>query len=123
MVWDEIQGYSRKVRWLLGLPPSQARALLTGRITVNLVGALGVCAFCSLLGAGEVPPINHVVRGVAAYTLVATEFSYDQTCAVSSEERWVAPLKDRKEMKTSRVIIADIRSWGDISFSMGTCEP
>jgi len=76
-----------------------------------------------LWDAGKVPLGNHVVRGVAAYTLIATEFSYDQTCAVSSEERWVAPLKDRKEMKTSKVIIADLRSWGDISFSMGTCEP
>jgi hypothetical protein len=52
---------------------------------VNLLGAFGVFAFCSLLGAGEVPPINHVVRVVAAYTVVATEFSYDQTYLESSK--------------------------------------
>ena len=85
MVWCEIQRYAQHVRWLLGLPLSQPRALPIGRIMVNLLGAFGVFAFCSLLGAGEVPPINHVVRVVAAYTVVATEFSYDQTYLESSK--------------------------------------
>jgi hypothetical protein len=90
---------------------------------VNLFGAFGVYAFCSLLVAGEVPPINHAVRVVAAYTLVATEFSYDQTCPASSKERLVARLKDFKEAKPLRVLFAEERSWGDISFSIGTCGP
>jgi hypothetical protein len=123
VVRDEIREYSQKARWLLGLPPSQAQAFPTGRIMVNLVGACGVCVFCGLLVAGEVPPINHMVRVIASYTLVATEFSYDQTCPVSSKERLVTRLKDFKEAKPPMVLFAEERSWGDISFSIGTCGP
>jgi hypothetical protein len=107
MGWSEIQRYSQQVRWLLGLPLSQARALPVGRIMVNMLGAFGIIAFCSLLVEGEVPPINHVVRAVAAYTLVVTEFSYDHTCPGSSKERLVARLKDFKEAKPPTVLIAE----------------
>jgi hypothetical protein len=89
---------------------------------VNLAGAFGIFAFCGLLVVGEVPPINHVVRVVAAYTLVATEFSYDQTCPGSSKGRLVARLKDFKEAKPPRVLIAEEPSLGDVRFSIGTCE-
>jgi hypothetical protein len=39
--------------------------------------------------------------------LVATEYSYDRTCAVSSEQRLVARLKDFKEWKASMVSIVE----------------
>jgi hypothetical protein len=89
MVWCELQNYWQQFRAILGLSLPHARILPSWRIMVNTLGAFGIFAFCGLLRAGEVPPINHVVRVVAAYTLVATEFSYDQTCPERSKERLV----------------------------------
>jgi hypothetical protein len=68
--------------------------------------------------------------------LVFTEYSYNQTCSVSSEQRLVAHLKDRKEMRASIISIADDhgRAWPslwwifplmffqDYTFSRGTCD-
>jgi hypothetical protein len=69
------------------------------------------------------------VRLIAANILVATEFSYDRTCIASSQNRWVAVLKYRREMQTSMVSLADLhermkfaRMWRDISFTIGTCD-
>ena len=89
---------------------------------MNLFGAFGVMAFCTMLVAGEVPPINRVVRVVAAYALVVTEFSDDHTCPRSSKDRMVARLKDFKETKPPRVLFAEQPSWGDVRFSIDTCE-
>jgi hypothetical protein len=36
------------------------------------------------------------------YVLMLTEFSYDRTCAVSSETRWVAPLKEHSRVEIRR---------------------
>jgi hypothetical protein len=69
------------------------------------------------------------VRLTATNVLVATEFSYDRTCVMSSETRRVAVLKYRREMQTSMVSIADLHGrmklapmWRDISFTIGTCD-
>ena len=53
---------------------------------------------------------QRAARIIAAYVLVATQFSYDHTCAVSRKDRWVARLQDRKEMKASVISLAHMRS-------------
>jgi hypothetical protein len=63
---------------------------------------------------------NHLV-------LVATEYSYDRTCAISSERRLVAQLKDRRERPVSMVSIAEEGSaawfiFRHFTFSTGTCN-
>jgi hypothetical protein len=122
MVWCELHNHWQQFRAMWRLSRPQAWFLPSWRIMVNLFGAFGVMAFCAMLVAGEVPPINRVVRVVAAYTLVATEFSYDHTCPASSKERLVARLKDFKEIKPPRVLFAGQSSWGEVHFSIGTCE-
>jgi hypothetical protein len=89
---------------------------------MKVCGAFGVFAFCSVLAVGEVSPLNRVVHFIAANTLIATEFSYDHTCAMSSKKRLIAQLKDFTESKPPKVLIAEGRAWGDINFSIGTCE-
>ncbi len=120
---DWIQRFSQLIRSLLGLSPAQKRAIPIDRIFVNGIGAFWVFGFCCMFLAGEVPGVNRVVRVVATYVLVQTEFSYDRTCAVSSKTRWVARLQDRKEMTASQVMIVEDHPLGDVTFSIGTCEP
>jgi hypothetical protein len=115
---ERIQRFSQLIRSLLGLSPAQKRAIPIGRIFVNGVGAFWIFGFCCMLLAGEVPGVNRVVRVVATYVLVHTEFSYDRTCAVSSETRWVARLQDRKEMRASQVMIVEEYPSGDVTFSI-----
>jgi hypothetical protein len=122
VVWCELHNHWQQFRAMYSLSRPQAWFLPSWRIMVNLFGAFGVMAFCTMLVAGEVPPINHMVRVVAAYTLVATEFSYDHTCPASSQERLVARLKDFTERKPPRVLFAEQPSWGDVRFSLGICE-
>jgi hypothetical protein len=71
--------------------------------------------------------VQGVARSIASTVLVATEFSHDRTCAVSSEHRLVAQLKDRRERPVSMVSIAEegARAWWlfrHITFSTGTCD-
>jgi hypothetical protein len=66
--------------------------------------------------------MRHTVKSLANFALVMSEFSHDRTCAASSATRWVAPLKDRKELKVSNVLIADVQSLADIQFSIGQCQ-
>jgi hypothetical protein len=122
MVWCELHNHWQQFRAMCSLSRRQAWFLPSWRIMVNLFGAFGVMGFCTMLVAGEVPPINHMVRVVAAYTLVATEFSYDHTCPASSQERLVARLKDFTERKPPRVLFAEQPSWDDVRFSIGICE-
>lgn len=109
-------------RALLGLPLAQERAVPTCRLIVNGFGALGIFGLCGLLATGEIPMLSQAVHTITTYTLIGTEFSPDRTCAVSNEQRWIARLKDRKEMKVSQFLIAEHQSSGAISFSIGTCE-
>jgi hypothetical protein len=91
------------------------------RFVGRMFGALGIFVVCGLLPFGF-PPINRAVHVVATTTLVWTQFSYDRTCAVSSAQRRVAYLRDRKDMTASMVSITDVDSWPDISFTTGTCK-
>jgi hypothetical protein len=122
MVWCELHNHWQQFRAMWSLSRPQAWFLPDWRIMVNLFGAFGIFAFCSLLVVGEIPPLNRVGRVVAAYTLVFTEFSYDHTCPRSSKERLVARLKEFKETKPPRFLFAEQASWGDVHFSIGTCE-
>lgn len=113
-------GFGFMVALIIDMP--QMWLLPGWRITVNALGAFGVFAFCSLLVMGEIPATKDVARVVAAYTLVTTEFFYDQTCPKSSKERLVARLKDLKETKPPRALFAEQSSWGNVRFSIDTCE-
>ena len=68
------------------------------------------------------PPLDRWVRRLATSVLVSADFAHDQTCSVSSATRWVAPLKDRKEKDSPKVLIADRSRWPDIQFSIGVCN-
>jgi hypothetical protein len=118
-LWYWIRNRPR-VRSLFTLPLAEKRDFPMTRFAGRALGAFGIFAVCSLLCIG-LPPVKRAVHITATTVLVWTQFSYDQTCAVSSEHRRVAYLKDRKEMTASIVSIADIRSWPDISFTTGTC--
>jgi hypothetical protein len=123
MLWYEIQTFWQQVRLISGLSLAQKKVLRRiDRIFMKGFGAFGVLAFCGLLVSGEVSPVNRAVRFIAVTTLVATEFSYDHTCPVSSQKRLVARLKDFSESKPPKVLIAEQRAWGDVNFSIGTCE-
>jgi hypothetical protein len=100
------------------------RGLSPGGWAFRVFGAVSLIFICSMAYGlpAEHPAVQRVARIIAASVLVATQFSYDQTCAVSSKERWVARLQDRKEMKASMVSIADVRSLFDIRFTTGTCD-
>jgi hypothetical protein len=87
---------------------------------MDLLALLGVIG---LLGTVfENAPMRYAVESFAKGVLAFTEFSYDRTCAASSETRWVAPLKDRKELKVSNILIAEFQSFPDIQFSIGQCQ-
>jgi hypothetical protein len=79
-----------------------------------IVGVMLVVFVYSVWKRACVEVIHEGIDVVAKYVLVRYEFSYDPTCAVSMETRWVAPLKDRKEMKASNVLIAIYSAWDDI---------
>jgi hypothetical protein len=70
--------------------------------------------------------MQRAMRIFVSHVLVAADFSYDRTCAVSSEHRLVAQLKDRREIQVSRVSIAEegAAAWfifRNFTFSIGTC--
>jgi hypothetical protein len=66
--------------------------------------------------------IQDSVASIARYVIVRYEFSYDPTCAASSEVRLVAPLKDRKELKSSNVLVAAYLAWNEIYFEIDQCD-
>jgi hypothetical protein len=119
-LWYWLRNLPR-VRLLLGLPLAEKPDFPMTRFVGRMFGALGIFALCSLLLTGF-PPVNRAVRVAATTVLVLTQYSHDRTCAVSSEHRRVAFLKDRKEMTASIVSIADVSSWPEISFTTGTCK-
>jgi hypothetical protein len=119
-LWYWIRNLPR-VRSVLSLPSVEKRELITTHLAGRMFGALGVFVLCGLLLVG-LPPVNRVVHVLAMTVLVMTQFSHDWTCAVSSEQRLVAYLKDRKEMKASIVSSVDVHSWPDIGFTTGTCD-
>jgi hypothetical protein len=102
----ELGGLSARP-WRLRAGGAVAMALLMGLLFLLLAAT---------------PFVQRAVRIVASNVLVATEFSYDQTCAVSSKDRLVALLKYRREMTTSLVSIAEGRPLRETRFTTGTCD-
>ena len=76
--------------------------------------ALGLALF-------EEPGRQSVGSLIATNMLVATEFSYDRTCAVSGEHRLVAHLKDHMvSISDEHFVVWFIFS--HFTFSRGTCD-
>jgi hypothetical protein len=96
----------------------------SGRWGFRAFGA--VCFMMTGLAFGLVltlhPWSQRAGRVIGTTILVATEFSYDRTCAVSNENRLVALLKYRREMTTSLVSIAEGGPFRDTRFTTGTCD-
>lgn len=104
------------------------RALGALSLVVTYLMAFGLPA--------EHPSVQRAARIIATNILVFTEYSYDQTCSVSSEQRLVAQLKYRKEMKASIISTAEdhgmawpglwwifpLLFFHDYTFSRGTCD-
>src|SRR5262249_24936939 len=65
---------------------------------------------------------SRILESVGTYVLFYTEFSHDRTCAASSATQWVIPLKDRKELKATNVLVATYHAWNDISFKIDQCD-
>jgi hypothetical protein len=87
------------------------------------VGPLAIIAFMAILWQlPQHPPLDRLMHRGATSVLVFADFAHDRTCSVSSATRWVAPLKDRKEQDSPKVLIADLSTWPDIQFSFGACK-
>ena len=108
--WVLIQG----LRWLLGftMKPKPELLFLGPRCFAMLfIGFVGLFMLTGLLyETATRSPFNSFFRGFGSALLVMTDFAHDKTCAVSSETHWVAPLKDRKDLEGTKVLIADVSS-------------
>jgi len=112
------------VGWIAGVGGGTIGGVSHRRWGFRAFGAFSIVVICSALylGAATHPGVQRVVRTIATSVLIATQFSYDQTCAVSSEERLVARLQDRKEMKASLVSIVEGGPFRETRFTTGTCD-
>jgi hypothetical protein len=75
---------------------------------------IGLCIPLFVFGLWNhscVDVLQGYVADMATFVLMQYEFAYDPTCAASSEYRWMAPLKDRKELKPSNVLAAACFAW------------
>jgi hypothetical protein len=116
MVWDA----GRNFFWDLTQAGRPKRSLPIGRHFMDLLAAFSILA---LIGMGaEHPATSRTLDAVANLILIGTEFSHDRTCAASSATRWVVPLKDRKEFKSSNVLVATYHAWNNISFKIDQCD-
>jgi hypothetical protein len=88
-----------------------------------LFGPVAIIACMAILEKlPQHPPLDRLMHRCATSVLVFADFAHDRTCSVSSATRWVAPLKDRKEQDSPKVLIADLSTWPDIQFSFGACK-
>jgi hypothetical protein len=108
---------STRPRWV-------QRIDLKGRtFLIYTLGPIGI--FICAVGIEQLPqhpPLDRVIHRAAAFILVRADFAYDKTCSASSDTHWVAPLKDRKEQDSPKVLIADLSMWPEIQFSFGACK-
>jgi hypothetical protein len=116
---DEMQRFIKSLEFL-GVKLLQPRPILTWRHVIDTMAWLAVFVLLAIVTDNMMK--RSLLRGMANFVLVVTEFSYDKTCTASNETHWIAPLKDRKEMKISNVLIADVQSWTDIRFEISQCE-
>jgi hypothetical protein len=115
-IWDKV----RTSFWSLTKAERPQRPLPIGRHFMDLLAAVSIIALIGM-GTGH-PATSRTLDAVANLVLVGTEFSHDRTCAASSATRWVAPLKDRKEFKSSNVLVATYHAWNNISFKIDQCD-
>jgi hypothetical protein len=116
MVWDAVRNFL----YHLTKAERLQRPLPIGRHLMDLLATFSVIAF---VGMGtEHLATRRTLDAVANLVLVGTEFSHDRTCAASSATRWVVPLKDRKEFKSSNVLVATYHAWNNISFKIDQCD-
>jgi hypothetical protein len=118
--------------------PAEIGGVSATRWGLRMAGA-GSLFLVSMMAIGlpsDTRWMQRAARILVTNVLVFTEYSYNQTCSVSSEQRLVAHLKDRKEMRASIISIADNhgRAWPslwwifplmffqDYTFSRGTCD-
>jgi hypothetical protein len=121
-IWEGIQ-FFRGLFGKAALPKPQLLSLGAGHVWRLLFGIMGVFMLSGLLwDAARRPPFEGVFHKFGSAVLVMTDFSYDKTCAVSSQTRFVAPLKDRKDLEGTKVLIADAPSLTHIQFSIGQCK-
>jgi hypothetical protein len=125
-VIGEIWGFIQGLRGMFGLavkPIPEIFSKGTRHGGVLLIGMMGLFVLTGLLwDRASRPPFESVFRKVGSALLVMTDFAYDKTCAVSSHTRLVAPLKDRKDLEGTKVLIADAPSLAHIQFSVGQCK-
>jgi hypothetical protein len=80
-----------------------------------LFGPVAIIACMAILEKlPQHPPLDRLMHRAATSVLVFADFAHDRTCSVSSATRWVAPLKDRNEQDSPKVLIADLSTWPDI---------
>jgi hypothetical protein len=123
--------------WRGKIGPAEIGGVSATRWGLRIAGA-GSLFVLSMLAIGlspGMPWLQRAARILVTNVLVFTEYSYDQTCSMSSERRLVAHLKDRKEMKASIISIAEdygmawpglwwippLLFFREYTFSRGTC--
>jgi hypothetical protein len=122
-IWGFIQGLRSGWLGIAVKPPPEIIAKRLCRGPVLFIGIMGLVGITGLLlSAAHRPPFETLFRKVGSNLLVMTDFAYDKTCAVSSQTRWVAPLKDRKDLEGTKILIADASSSTHIQFSIGQCK-
>jgi hypothetical protein len=117
MTWDEVRTFF----WDLTQPGRPKRPLPIGRHLMDLAATFSVIMLIGM-GSEHSSATRRTLDALANLVLVGTEFSHDRTCAASSATRWVAPLKDRKEFKSSNVLVATYHAWNNISFKIDQCD-
>jgi hypothetical protein len=121
-IWELIQ-FFRGLFGKAAQPKPQLLSLEPGHGWRLFFGIMGLFILSALLwDAARRQPFESVFRKFGSALLILTDFSYDKTCDVSSQTRLVAPLKDRKDLDGTKVLIADWQSLVDIQFSIGQCK-
>jgi hypothetical protein len=107
-----------------GINVAEIGGISSGRWGFRAFGAICFTIIGLALGLAITlhPRGQRAGRVIGTTILVATEFSYNRTCAVSNENRLVALLKYRREMTTSLVSIVEGGPFRDTRFTTGTCD-
>ena len=121
-IWAFIQGLCGGLGFAVKpIPEIIAKGFRHG--VMLFIGIVGLFFLTALLwDTASHPPFASVFRKAGSALLVLTDFAYDKTCAVSSPTRLVAPLKERKDLDGTKVLIADLQSWTQIQFAVGQCK-
>jgi hypothetical protein len=122
MVWAMVVDFLSLLE-VFGFTLPQKKTITFRAFLTYLIGPMGILLCCVLLeGLPKFTPLGRLMNRAATSVLVFADFAHDQTCSASSATRWVAPLKDRKEQDSPKVIVADLSTWPDIQFAMAVCK-